>query len=126
MKQRFIMAHQIARQRAIQAVTSAPDGYVVTVSEPTRTIAQNDHMWAVLTELSRQVDWYGQRLTKEEWKDVITAALKGQKVVPGISGGFVVTGTSTSRMSIKEMIDVIDFAYAFGADRSVTFQEAAA
>lgn len=81
-----------------------------------RTIEQNAKMWAMLTDISKQVIWHGQRLSKEEWKEMITAALKRQKVVPGIDGGFVVIGASTSKMSIKEMIDVIDFSYAFGSD----------
>ena len=81
-----------------------------------RTLDQNAKMWAMLTDISRQVDWYGERLTPENWKDMITAALNRQKVVPGIDGGFVALGSRTSKMSIKEMIDVIDFAYAFGSD----------
>jgi len=81
-----------------------------------RSLDQNAKMWAMLRDLSRQVVWHGQKLRDYEWKDMITAALKNQKVVPGIEGGFtVLSGGSTSRMSIKEMIDVIDFAYAFGS-----------
>ena len=40
-RHRFILAHQPARQRALQAVAQAPDGYVVTVAEPTRSGDQN-------------------------------------------------------------------------------------
>jgi len=81
-----------------------------------RTLEQNAKMWAMLTDISKQVEWYGERLTPENWKDMITAALNRQKVVPGIEGGFVALGSRTSKMSIREMIDVIDFAYAFGSD----------
>ena len=41
-------------------------------------------MWANLEDIAQQVVWYGQKLHKEEWKDVLTAALKKQKIVPGI------------------------------------------
>jgi hypothetical protein len=34
MKQKFILAHAIARQRAVDAVRRVPDGFVVTMSEP--------------------------------------------------------------------------------------------
>lgn len=80
-------------------------------------------MWAMLTDISRQVIWYGEKLSPEEWKDVITAALKRQKVVPGIEGGFVAIGAKTSKMSVKEMIDVIEFSYAFGAEKNVRWTE---
>ncbi len=80
-------------------------------------------MWAMLTELSKQVVWHGQRLTKEEWKDVMTAGLKRQKVVPGIDGGFVVLGSSTSRMGKAELSDLMELIAAFGAERGVEFAE---
>jgi hypothetical protein len=82
-------------------------------------------MWAVLTDIAEQVDWYGQRLENWEWKDVFTASLKRQKVVPGLDGGFVVCGTSTSKMTIPEMTDVIELAMAFGAEKGVVFSETA-
>jgi len=78
-------------------------------------------MWAVLSAISEQVVWHGMKLSKDEWKDVVTAAIKKQKVVPGIDGGFVVIGAHTSKMSVKEMIDVIDCAQAFGAQNGVEF-----
>jgi hypothetical protein len=90
-----------------------------------RTSEQNRLMWAVLTDIAEQVDWYGQRLENWEWKDVFTASLKRQKVVPGLDGGFVVCGTSTSKMTIPEMTDVIELAMAFGAEKGVVFSETA-
>ena len=122
MKQRFVMAHDIARQRAIQAVQSAPADFVVTIEEPKRSNAQNDLMWDLLGDISRQVCWYGVWLTDEEWKDVLTAGLKKQKAVPGIDGGFVMVGSRTSKMSKAEFSDLVELIYAFGADRGVKFQ----
>jgi hypothetical protein len=91
----------------------------------TRTTEQNRLMWAVLTDLSEQVEWYGQHLSKENWKDVLTASLKRQQVIPGLDGGFVVCGTSTSRMTIAEMTELIELAMAFGAEKGVVFSECA-
>lgn len=84
-----------------------------------RTGEQNALLWAMLTDVSRQVDWYGQRLSKEEWKSVFTAALKRQKVVPGLDGGFVVLGTSTSKMTKAEFSDLVELMRAFGAEHGV-------
>ncbi|KKS35462.1 MAG: NinB protein [Parcubacteria group bacterium GW2011_GWE2_42_14] len=80
-------------------------------------------MWAMLTDISSQVDWYGNKLTKEEWKIVLTAGLKQQKVVPGLDGGFVAIGSSTSKMSIAEMADLITLGYAFGNEKGVKWSE---
>lgn len=92
---------------------------VVSLSRPKRTIDQNDRMWAMLTDISKQVDWYGQKLTKEEWKDVMTAGLKKQKAVPGLDGGFVVLGAHTSRMTKQELSDLMELISAFGAEHEV-------
>jgi hypothetical protein len=89
----------------------------------TRTTEQNRLMWAVLTDISEQVEWYGQKLSKEEWKDVLTAALKRQRVVPAIDGGFIVLGAGTSRMTIAEMTELIELAMAFGAEKGVVFSD---
>ena len=83
--------------------------------ESQRSQEQNDRMWAMLTDVSRQVNWYGQKLEPEEWKDVFTASLKRQKVVPGIDGGFVILGMRTSKMSIRLMSELIELMNAFGS-----------
>jgi hypothetical protein len=80
-------------------------------------------MWAVLTDIAEQVDWHGLHLENFEWKDVFTASLKRQKVVPGLGGGFVVCGTSTSKMTIAEMTELIELAMAFGVEKGVVFSD---
>lgn len=87
----------------------------------TRSLEQNARLWAMLDEISEQVDWYGRKLTPEEWKHVFTAALKKQDVVPGIDGGFVVLGISTSKMTKAEMSDLQTLMEAFGAEKGVKF-----
>jgi hypothetical protein len=79
-------------------------------------------MWANLEDIAQQVVWYGVKLTKEEWKDVLTAALKKQKVVPGIEGGFVVIGARTSKMTVSEMTELIELSTAFGTQQGVKFR----
>ena len=79
-------------------------------------------MWARLGELSRQVNWHGQKLTPDEWKDVMTAALKKQRVVPGVDGGFVVLGMRTSQMNRAEMTELFELIAAFGAQQASSLQ----
>lgn len=123
MKQRFTLTHATARQRAISAVSTAPDGMVVEIKPPTRSLDQNALLWPLLTELSQQVDWYGQKLTPEEWKDIMTAGLKKQRAVPGIDGGFVVIGAHTSKMSKAEFSDLVELIFSFGAEHGVKWPE---
>ena len=112
----------------VKSHTLAGRRMVVEVREETRSLAQNARLWAMLEDIARQVDWYGQKLTKDEWKDVFSAAMKRTKVVPGLDGGFVVCGQSTSKMTIAEMCEMQELMEAFGAQRGVRFtaQEVAA
>lgn len=96
---------------------------ILKVEPEKRTNEQNRLMWAALGEVARQVDWHGQKLEPAEWKDIFTAALKRQKVVPGIDGGFVVLGSSTSRMGKAEFSELMELVFSFGADKGVTFKE---
>jgi hypothetical protein len=70
------------------------------------------------------VDWYGQKLSSEDWKDVLTASLRRTRVVPGIDAGtFVPLGMRTSQMTKEEISDLLELIYAFGAERGVKFRE---
>lgn len=93
---------------------------------PTRTLEQNAKMWAVLTDIANQVPWFvdgkEQILEPEDWKDILTAGLKKtQRIAQGVDGGFVMLGVRTSKMSIPQMIELIEFAHWFGAQKGVRF-----
>ena len=119
MKQVFTLVHTEARRRAVQAVQNAPDGYAVIVKPPTRNLEQNALLWALLTDVSEQVIWHGRKLAPEAWKHIFTSSLKRQDVVPGLDGGFVVLGLSTSQMSKAEFSDLIELIQAFMAANEV-------
>ena len=108
----------------IKAMTIAGHRLALEVRTETRSLEQNQIMWSCLTDLSNQVEWFGKRLKKEGWKDFITGHLDGQDLVPNMDGtGFISIqrGRSTSQMTIKEMIAVIELCHAFGADKGVNW-----
>jgi NinB protein len=122
-KQIFKLVHSEARSRAAQAVMQAPEGYVVRISPATRSLDQNALMWKLLSELERQMTWHGQKLSSEDYKDMLTASLRKQRVVPGIDGGFVVFGERTKTYSKAEFSELIELIYAFGTQHGVNFEE---
>jgi sulfite reductase beta subunit-like hemoprotein len=98
--------------------------FEVEVRPERRSSEANARMWAMLNEVSQQVEWYGKKLTPEDWKHVFSASLRKLDVVPNIDGtGFVALGMSTSQMSKKEHSDLMTLIEAFGAERGVTFKE---
>ena len=124
-KRLFILAHDIARQRAIDAVREAPAGYAVTIAEPKRNLEQNARMWAMLTDVATQLPWHGIKLRPDDWKLLFLDSLKRElRMIPNLDGtGFVALGMSTSRMSVREMRDLIELMFAFGAERQVEWTD---
>lgn len=111
------LAERIARtpfKRPFMVRTDFRDG---------RSNEQNRKLWALLNEVSQQVEWFGERLSPEDWKTVFTASLRQQRAVPGIDGGLVMLGMSTSRMSKAEFSELIELIHSFGAERGVEFNE---
>lgn len=101
-----------------------PKGSRIEAKSPRRSLDQNALLWSLLSQVSAQVDWYGVRLSSEDWKDVFSASLRKARVVPGIDPGtFVPLGMRTSDMTKEEMTALIELVFAFGAERGVTFRE---
>ena len=98
--------------------------YVVIIElEDGRTTDQNALMWASLREVSKQVQWDGQYLSPEDWKDLFSATLRKQRPVHGIEGGLVFLGLHTSKMSKQEMSDLMELIFSFGVDHGVQVPE---
>ena len=118
-----VQAHKalMALWPTIKSMLFAGHRMVLTLAPATRSSEQNRRLWAMLRDVSRQVVWHGGKLSEEEWKDIFTAAIKRQKVVPGLDGGFVVCGTRTSQMTKAEMAELQDLIEAFGAQHEVRF-----
>lgn len=124
MSEFFRLVHPEARRRAAEACLTAPDGHVVKISQPTRTLEANAAMWASLNDVAAQVVWHGRKLDAESWKHIFSSSLKKQDVVPNLDGtGFVVLGISTSKMTKGEMSDLLDIIHAFGSEHGVTWSD---
>ncbi len=113
------------RKAVHSAINLAPDEWVVMIAPPTRKLVQNALMWVLLADIAAQVEWYGLKLSAGDWKDVLSASLRKEiRTVPNVEGnGLVVLGMRTSQMSVREMAEMIEYAYWFGASKGVKFSE---
>ena len=119
----FPLRNEQDRARAIQIIQRVDlgAGYVWTMKDEGRTDPQNRRMWALLRDISRQVEWYGQKLQPEDWKHIFSASVQQQRAVPGLDGGFVVLGVSTRKQTKGWFADMFTIMEAFGAERGVYF-----
>lgn len=93
-----------------------------------RTLRQNAKLWSMLGDIARQVQWpvngIMQYLDAEDWKALVTAAARQEvRMAAGLTGGVVMLGVSTKRMTVAELGDVIEFMHAFGAEHGVVWRE---
>ena len=111
----YRLANVQARQSACREVMQAPDGYVVRISEPTRSLEQNAKLHALLSEVAQSEKWAGKHRDIDTWKRLLTCAwmrARGDsaEIIPAVDGhGFDVLYRRTSTLSVKEMIEFIDY-----------------
>lgn len=106
-------------------VLQAGARWVLTIKLETRSQEQNRLMWPLLTVFSQQLQWPvdGRMVTMDpdDWKDVLSAAFKGEAVrlAMGLNGGVVLLGQRTSKFTKHQFSEWIEFLYATAADRGI-------
>jgi len=126
-KATFVLVHPEARRRAAQALQDAPAGFMVQISEPTRTLAENSLLHALITEIAKTKEWAGAKRDMETWKRLLVAAwcrVRGDaiEILPALDGhGVDIVPARTSKLSKKECAELIEFVYAWGAENGITW-----
>jgi len=121
--QTVILVGDIQRAFAKRLIDAAPAGAVVNVRQATRTIDQNDLMWALLSDLSRAKP-QGRKETPDMWKAIIMKACgHAVQFTMGIDGEPFPVGYRTSKLTKAQMSDLIEFIYAYGAENGVIFND---
>ena len=117
----YPVTSEAQRETALSAIKRAPLGFSVTCKRGKRSVPQNDRMWAMLTVLSQELVWHGQRLSPEDWKLVMLDGLTAEmRLVPNINGnGFVPLGRSSSKLTKPEFTELMDLIEAFAAQHGV-------
>jgi hypothetical protein len=121
----IILANDAARQKAAGWIAKAPPMTRIEFKGPKRTLEQNARLWAMLTDIASQKEHMGRKYTPDQWKVIFLHAI-GREVqfIPALDGqGFIPWGQSSSDLSVKEMTDLIEFMFAWGAENGVTFYE---
>lgn len=105
------------------AISTAPEGWIVTVSEPTRTLEQNAAQWPILQAFADQkqlcingkMEW----VTDEDWKDALTGAFSGEMRMAALDGKVIMLPQRTSRMAKTAFSDWLEFLHAMAAQMDI-------
>jgi len=119
-KRTFILHTPLIRENACRAIIKAEPGYVVTIAEPKRSSEQNNLLWALLSDLA-DAKPEGRQWTPETWKSAMMHALGHQvRFCEGLMGtGPFPLGFHSSRLSVREMADLITTIQAYGDEHGV-------
>ena len=126
---KVIRLNAIGKQIAKQCIEQAPDEYICTIQKKTRSLDQNAKLHSMLTDISKQVIWHGQKFSMETWKRLCVAAWLREKnerplLVPALDGaGVDIIYEKTSKLNVSECAELIEWCYAFGAQNGVKFKE---
>lgn len=123
-RQNFVLVTDRVRENAVAAVREAPAGWRVKVEPPLRSDPQNDKMWAMLADVARSKP-EGRQWVKETWKAAFMHSLGHQiQFAEGLdnTGPFPV-GFRSSRLTVRQMVDLIDCIYAYGTEHGVEWRE---
>jgi len=91
----------------------------LTIKKKGRSNEQNRLMWVALGHLSNQVVWHGQKLTKEEWKDVLTACWNGEMRMAAFDGKVIMLPQRTSKMGKRVFSEWMEYLVAMAAQSGV-------
>lgn len=107
------------RAKAAEWLARLPFGWRVQFLETKRTLPQNDRMWAMLTDISTQLVWHGQRYSPDDWKDHFMHVLNGGRWMPAEDGGMIPIGRSTSKLGKQEHTLLQDIIEGFAERHGV-------
>ncbi len=122
--QTVILRGNSQRALAKQFIDSAPADAIVTVKESTRNMEQNARMWSMLSDVSRAKP-DGRTHTTDVWKAIFMQAC-GHEVqfMHGlVDGSPFPIGFRSSRLTVRQMADLITFIQAYGDEKGVNWSE---
>ena len=127
-KRILVLTGEPARRAAVRAIHEAFDGQVVTIADPTRKLEQNAKLHAMLTDVSRQVEYHGSKRTIEFWKGLFVSGWQiatGEKaeIVPGLEGEFINIRESTTTLGVRRMASLIEYVTAWAVSNGVRLTE---
>lgn len=122
----IVLHDEAHRRRAIAMIQAAPIGYRMTLAEPKRSDVQNAKMWCMIADVMEQApDWFGPGLDADDIKQVFMSSLfKELRMARNADGdGYVPLARRSSRLSIRQMADLITLIDAWGASHGIVWSD---
>lgn len=125
----FRLINEDVRTMALKSVVRAPDGYVVTVKPPGRSLDQNAAFHSLVADIAKaKPEWAGMKMDADDWKALLIvshAKATGEaqetiRLVPSLEGhGMVQLRESSARMTKARASSLIEYCISWAVSNGV-------
>lgn len=131
-----ILVGELQKRTAKSYIGSAPLGYVMTISGPTKKRSQEERYHAMIGDISKQTEYAGKRWSADDMKRIMidefaeemrlagTPLHHDGRLIPSENGRRVIQlGIQSRDFYVKEASQFIEFLFAYGAARDVIWSD---
>ncbi|WP_233116565.1 recombination protein NinB [Aggregatibacter actinomycetemcomitans] len=131
-KQTFFLRSNAVKANCIDAIQGLPTDdkkpLVVKIQPMTRNLEQNAKLHAMLSDISKQCEFGGEKRDINTWRMIFCSAHRiatGDKaeMAIGLEGEVINLRESTARMSVKRMASLIEYVTSWGVQNGVKFND---
>lgn len=115
----FTLAHDTARQRAVEAVKNARQGWVVRIEPPNRTSAQNSFYWATLAAISEQIRPQGQTHDQDVWHAYFKTRFLPGRMIELPNGQVMESEPTTTGLTKAQFSDYVEQVLAWATNHGL-------
>ena len=132
----YYLVHATARKLAQVACQTAPDGWVVRISEPVKKREQEEKYHAMIGDIAKQIEHLGRKWDADDMKRLLVDDFSEEmrlagtplhhdgRVTPSLDGRRIVQlGIQTRDFYVKEAAQFIEYLYAQGSQYGVVWSE---
>ncbi len=116
----FRLVNPAVRQRAVEAIMKAPEGYCAAIGEETRSQEQNRLMWPLIADMQAQVPGMAAHTPDQVKLQFLNALDNEMQFLPEIwGGGMFAVGQRSSTLTKSDFSMLLELMFKWGAENDV-------
>jgi hypothetical protein len=110
------------REIAHQMVDAAPDGHIIEIRSPKRSLEQNRYYWSILGDIAEQVV-PGKAYEQSVWHEYLRGLFLPERIIELPDGSLKMLEPSTAELRVNEFSEYIEKVIKWAAEHDVKFSE---
>jgi hypothetical protein len=101
------------RIKVQQMISQAPDGYIVEIKKPSRSLEQNALYWSTIHEIAENVSVDGRSYTPQVWHRYFKERFLPGKIVELPGGHVIEVASSTTDLTVEDFSNFVEQVFKF-------------